>query len=175
MLHETTIAGGPRKELGRFVARIFETRREVEKAGPCARIFSAQAVIVATCIIDEPAQASALEVASIQPGGHRHPIERGDRGVVRAMGHRNRESPPSPLIAKGNPLVDLSMKPFELRQVLRRGAGPRIEPFVPAPVKEDPFLGSAQQLLLGVDWLAARRIRGDGADFVEKRDESTVL
>jgi len=63
MRDEPPVSFRPRDKRLRLVARRAHPRSEVEEAGPRARLFDGQSVIVAARIINEPAQARRVEAA----------------------------------------------------------------------------------------------------------------
>src|SRR5262245_8155955 len=67
VLDETPIALRPRNQRLRFNSRRLHTRTEVKQSGPGARLFERHSVVVATGVVDPPAQTRTREAARVEP------------------------------------------------------------------------------------------------------------
>ena len=138
MLHDTTVAFGPRQVLALGWARA-----EVVPSGPGRRGLEGAAVVVATTVVHIPAQRFGGPPRSIEVVAHRDLVERHDFGVRRAGGDRDGEGSATARVAVVPIRQDLRLefgehrhraRAFGVEQVLSREAVP------PRSVDEHPFL-----------------------------------
>ncbi len=99
-------------------------------------------------------QPLGCEAVLTQPVGERNAVERGHRRVVGTRFERNGERASSACVPPVDPVVNLPLKLGKLPLLLVTGTDIKIQPFIPATLEKDTFLGFATKELLLDDDLA---------------------
>ena len=180
VLCDAAVSLGPGEERGGLLERAVrrgpaQARGEVVDAGPGGGVVERGAEVVARRVLGEPEEARPREAAARQPLAHRDPVEGGPLGVVGGAAAGEGEGAPPLRVARGGEAEHLALEARELRAVLVRGAGPRVEPLVPDPAEEEALLGLGAEHLLGPLGLAVGVPPGQGAHLGEELLESGVL
>ena len=146
---EPAVALGPGQH--RFAFAVLGTRRleamaarEVMDAGPRRRHVDARAVVVATAVVQVPAQLRVEQSLAIEPGRERHPVELALRGG-RHRGDGDREAG-----ELARPLDEQRELPI-LAQRAGVHALQRQQPFLPLAVEVEPLLRAVAQVALVVN------------------------
>ena len=147
---ERAVAVGPRDDRLRLGARARLARREVEQAGPRARLRGGQRVVVAARVVAQPAQPRRRQLALVEPRRERDADRaRVTSGIVAAQRARDRERAPALPVAPRRPAIDLGVERGELRAIVGARAGLEVEAVPPAAEVPDALLGlaAAQRLV----------------------------
>src|SRR6185369_15820110 len=175
VLDQASIALGPRDQRLRFNSGLLHSRTEIKETSPCARLIEHHSVIVATRIINPPAQPRTHETTLVHPFANGYAIESRDFSVVGTSRHRKRKRAAALTVAPCNPPVNLGVELLKLLFVAVTRTGVKVKPFVPATFVKDAFFRIATKELLGNHGLAVFVFSFDDAHLGKKRDERRVL
>jgi len=143
--YQTPIALGPREERRRLGAARRHARGEVKEHRPRARVLGRCTVVVATGVVDVPAEARARVTAASHVRRRGDPVELGERRVGGAATHRHGERATAPRVATLDPFVDVATEACELGEIDGARAVRRGETLTPRSVDEEPLLGIADE------------------------------
>jgi len=143
-------------------------RGVVMDAGPRGGVGEVAAEVVATAVLDPPAQARRRVAARGEEVGHRDAVQLGE-GAGCPRPARHGEPATAGAVPPATIAVHLQPEALELGAVVGVGAGRREQPFVPATEEEQSLLRSVTQVLLVVDRPAGAIHALDDADLAQQR------